>query len=186
MASTIRGDDNFDSSGPFGASTLISDSVSVGTGATFSVSFSGNYRAYRLLLNGVTSSSNYVQIAWRYTDGSGNNITSSNAYMFQYAMKDSSLRYTKDDKMTIPEYFKQIYTIDRVHMDMEIYNPNSTTEITAARGFFNFSNDVYYSGTFTSQVTAHTYGIGANNSIYFYITNGSNFSRGTYSLWGLN
>jgi len=169
-----------------GASTLISDSVSVGTGATFSVSFSGNYRAYRLILNGVNSSSNYQQLVWRYTDGSGSNITSTSAYAFQYAMKNTTLRFALDDRMTVPEYYRQFLSVDRASLDMYIYNPNSATEVTWSRGFFNYSIDTYYSGTFTSQVTAHTYGIGANNSIYFYHSQGGNFSGGTYSLWGIN
>jgi len=186
MASTIRGNDNFDSAGPFGASTLISDNVSVGTGATFSVSFSGNYRAYRLILNGIYSNSNFQQLVWRYTDGSGNNMTASNTYAFQYAMSDYTLRKTNDDRMTIPEYYRQIYSTERAYIDMVIYNPKSSTEVTTQKGTFWFGIDNYYSGNFTSQVTSQTYGIGANNSIYFYHSQGGNFSGGTYSLWGLN
>ena len=169
-----------------GASTLISDSVSVGTGATFSVSFSGNYRSYRLILNGINTGTNFQQLVWRYTDGSGNNMTASNTYAFQYAMSNSTLRYALDDRMTIPEYYHQNYSTDRAYIDMEIYNPNSSTEVTTQQGFFWYSENNYRSGTFTSQVSSDQYGIGANNSIYFYHSLGYNFSGGTYSLWGLN
>jgi len=169
-----------------GASTLISDSVSVGTGTTFSISFSGSYRAYRLILNGINSSSTYQALAWRYTDGSGNNITGTQDYSFQYASRTLTSRWTVDDKMNIPENYKSGSSLHRAYIDMYIYNPNSTTETTTQRGSFNYTSDSYYTGAFTSFVNTNTYGIGANNSIYFYHTTGGNFSGGTYSLWGLN
>jgi hypothetical protein len=167
-----------------GASTLISDSVSVGTGATFSVSFSGSYRAYRLILNGINSNTNFQILRWRFTDASGTPITTSQTYPVQYTNKVTNT-YIKYDYMGIDEYYHQ-YGNDSAYIDMYIYNPNSTTEVTHARGSYWFTMDSYNQGNFTAQVGIHQYGVGANNSIYFYHQQGGNFSGGTYSLWGIN
>jgi hypothetical protein len=167
-----------------GASTLISDSVSVGTGATFSVSFSGSYRAYRLLLDGVDSNINYAYLRWRYTDGSGTAITSQ-AYSNHYENKGSGRTWWLDTFFGVNEYYHQGGS-DRAYVDMYIYNPNSTTEVTWHRGTYAFDADFYNQGDLGGQISKHTYGIGANSSIYFYNDNNGNFDGGTYSLWGIN
>ena len=168
-----------------GSSTLISEDVSVGTGATFSISFTGNYRAYRLVLNDVKPSGNYKTLQWRFTNGSGTPITS-NAYITHYQVKTFTASHTVGGEMRINEWYANTGSTDAAYIDMTIFNTNETSKMTWVHGHQVSSADDAYMATFRGQISTLLGGGGANNSIYFSNKEGGNFSSGTYSLWGIN
>ena len=168
-----------------GSSTLISEDVSVGTGATFSISFTGNYRAYRLILNDVKPSGNYKTLQWRFTNGSGTPITS-NAYITHYQVKTFTASHTVGGEMRINEWYANTGSTDAAYIDMTIFNTNETSKMTWVHGHQVSSADDAYMATFRGQISTLLGGGGANNSIYFSNKEGGNFSSGTYSLWGIN
>lgn len=51
MASTIRGNDNFDSAGPFGLSTVVATDASIGTGSSLSFTL-GDYQTQHFYFDG--------------------------------------------------------------------------------------------------------------------------------------
>jgi len=168
-----------------GASTLISDNVSVGTGATFTISFSGSYRAYRLVLNHIKPANNYKTLYWRFTNGSGTAITSQ-AYVFHYQVVSAAGVTSFTTQMGIQERYYDSSTNDGVYMDMTIWNTNESNKATWLEGVSVSTQDNYRMSHIQGLISPHTYGFSTNNSIYFYNNEGGNFANGTYSLWGLN
>ena len=169
-----------------GASTLISSNVSVGTGATISVSFSGSYRAYRLVLNQIKPADNYKTLYWRFTNGSGTAITSTAAYVFHYQVRGSAGYQHSSTYQGIQERYYNYEATDAAYLDMTIWNTNESSKATWLEGTWITTQDSFYITSIQGVINPRTYGFSTNNSIYFYNNEGGNFASGTYSLWGIN
>jgi hypothetical protein len=85
MASTIRGNDNFDSAGPFGSLEFLSETNITSDVAYIDISFPTGYRGFYLAFNqmSVTGSNTYgsnLNIVLK--DSSGNLVTNNGTYCF--------------------------------------------------------------------------------------------------------
>ena len=86
MTSTISGDDNFDSAGPFGITKLASGNFS--NDAYFQYNFNTSYTNFILVWNGVQTGTTSGSLNFRLTDSSGTLITSAE-YNADYTLAET-------------------------------------------------------------------------------------------------
>lgn len=86
MTSTISGDDNFDSAGPFGITKLTSGNFS--NDAYFQYDFNSSYTNFILVWNGVQTGTTSGSLNFRLTDNTGTLITSAE-YNADYTLAET-------------------------------------------------------------------------------------------------
>lgn len=189
MVSTIRGDDNFDSAGPFGQTTLLVDRASVGTGSQVEVSFTGGYRRYEVYFEDLFPSTfNTSELQVRYKNTSNSIVSTSYAY---HGIVDS-------DRQTIGQslgFYSEIRlsayapqgTGSNGSNDLRFtfYDPYSTN----SGGFVTF-NYAYANGTSSTEIgsgQAHMVDSSRQrfNGAVFYLTNGT-FTGGKITVMGVS
>jgi hypothetical protein len=178
----------FSAGGVGGLTTLIS-SGSVGTGTTFELSFSGNYKMFRIVMHGLSynSATAYGSLRARLKDSSNTAITSG---YYSYSREFSSSAGFANDGM----FLTYIYGSGRAGQgvrwtsDVLIHDPYSTSTpglISSETWQYNPTSsgtEVRLHQSMGMDDTAQRY-----NSIYFYWFNGTfNFNAGTYEFYGIN
>ena len=186
MASTIRGNDNFDSAGPFGSLEFLSETSITSTVAYIEYTFPTGYRGFRFSLNCWVTTNVYndaEDLITRFTDSSGSLITSaeySNGNIGSASVPIAS--YIEGPKISgkeTPSYGKVIF--------VEVMHPLQTN--------INTSFFLYGAGWESRDGGAFTSGQGkyggmkvpeANTKIRFYpIANQIHSSSQSYSVWGI-
>lgn len=189
MVSTIRGDDNFDSAGPFGQTTLLVDRASVGTGSQVEVSFTGGYRRYEVYLEDVFPSEfNTSELRVRYKNTSNSIVSTSYAY---HGIVDSDRQTISQSlgfysEIRLSAYAPQGSSADGSNdLRFTFYDPYSTN----ASGLVTF-NYAYANGTNSTEIgSGHAHMTYNNrqrfNGAVFYLTNGT-FTRGNITVMGVS
>lgn len=95
MASTIRGNDNFDSAGPFGASTLVAEDAAFGTGAIVKLSL-GNYTQQTFWISNIKASANNVA-RLHLSNSSDVTLSGSSDYLNQVYFENAGQLYINAD-----------------------------------------------------------------------------------------
>lgn len=188
MASTIRGDDNFDSAGPFGSTTLLVDQSITSNANYIQLDFSSGYKRFIIQLRGIVSSRNELAgLEARMTNGSGTILTSNDEYWYRdwdqtTVNREASFRYLGELSSS---------TSVKGNFNFQIEDPLSTTTTTTfshfAWGVYHGNGQPYPSAKIGTMDTT-----GANNGIRFFHQNSSygastSFSSNSvgYRMWGI-
>lgn len=187
MASTIRGDDNFDSAGPFGSLEFLSETSITSTASYIEYTFPTGYRGFKFTLNSWTNNRDTgatEEVRYRLTDGSNTLITAAEYATSTWdAITPGQNDYWVGPRVSgnvTPSYNKVIFLEVMYPLQTNI----NTSFITYGSGWESRDGGAYTSSRtqFGGMKVPE-----ANNKIRFYLSNGVSIdaSSQSYSVWGI-
>lgn len=187
MASTIRGDDNFDSAGPFGSLEFLTETSITSTASYIQYTFPSGYRGFQFTLNSWTndrSNGDTEEIRYRLTDGSNALITAG-----EYATSTwNELTPGQNDYWVGPRISGNVTPSYGKIIFLEVMYPlqtdKNTSFITYGSGYESRDGGAYRSSRtqFGGMKVPE-----ANNAIRFYCGYGVSIdaTSQSYSVWGI-